>query len=305
MHNTSVRATALVLRALVEADPTHALIEETARWLVLARSQDRWKTSVERAQGMASLAAFADLTGENRGVYDYRVLVNTTRVLAGDFDVPAGDYRDAATIALEDLPLGEVSRVQFDREAVEGRMYYALNLRYLTPAKDIDALNRGFAVSRRYTLLDDPGTPVTSAALGDVVRVTVTVVAPADRLFARVEDFLPAGLEPIDPVLEIVPDWLRIQLQQDQEAAIRGGAPSYCAYWFHWCPSPWDEVDLRDNRVTLLATRLPRGVHEYVYFARATTPGDFFVAPVHAEESYFPDVFGRGDSSRFTIPAGE
>ncbi len=305
MHNTSVRATALVLRALVEADPTHALIEETARWLVLARSQDRWKTSVERAQGMASLAAFADLTGENRGVYDYRVLVNTTRVLAGDFDVPAGDYRDVATIALEDLPLGEVSRVQFDREAVEGRMYYALNLRYLTPAKDIEALNRGFAVSRRYTLLDDPGTPVTSAALGDVVRVTVTVVAPADRLFARVEDFLPAGLEPIDPALEIVPDWLRIQLQQDQAEAIRAGAPSYCAYWFHWCPSPWDEVDLRDDRVTLLATRLPRGVHEYVYFARATTPGDFFVAPVHAEESYFPDVFGRGDSSRFTIPAGE
>ncbi len=305
MHNTSVRATALVLRALVEADPRHALIEETARWLVLARSQDRWKTSVERAQGMASLAAFAELTGENRGVYDYQVLLNTTRVLDGDFDVPAGDYRDATTVALEDLPLGEVSRLQFDREAVEGRMYYALNLRYLTPAKDIEALNRGFAVSRRYTLIDDPETPVTSAALGDVVRVTVTVVAPADRLFARVEDFLPAGLEPIDPVLEIVPDWLRIQLQQDQADAIRGGAPSYCAYWFWWCPSPWDEVDLRDDRVTLLASSLPRGVYEYVYFARATTPGDFFVAPAHAEESYFPDVFGRGDSSRFTVHAGE
>jgi len=305
MHNTSVRATALVLRALVEADPRHALIEETARWLVLARSQDRWKTSVERAQGMSSLAAFAELTAENRGVYDYQVLVNTTRILDGDFDVPAGDYLDATTVPLEDLPLGEVSRVQFDREAVEGRMYYALNLRYLTPAKDIEALNRGFAVSRRYTLLDDPETPVTSAALGDVVRVTVTVVAPADRLFARVEDFLPAGLEPIDPVLDIVPDWLRIQLQQDQAAAVRAGAPSYCAYWFYWCPSPWDEIDLRDDRVTLLATLLPRGVHEYVYFARATTPGDFFVAPVHAEETYFPDVFGRGDSSRFTVPADE
>ena len=305
MHNTSVRATALVLRALVEAAPRHALIEETVRWLVLARSQDRWKTSVEQAQGMASLGAFAELTGENRGVYDYRVLVNTTRVLEGHFDVPAGDYRDAATVALEDLPLGEVSRVQFDREAVEGRMYYALNLRYLTPAKDIEALNRGFAVSRRYTLLDEPSTPVTSAALGDVVRVTVTVVAPADRLFARVEDFLPAGLEPIDPVLEVVPAWLRVQLQQDQAAAVRAGAPSYCAYWFYWCPSPWDEVDLRDDRVTLLATSLPRGVYEYVYFARATAPGDFFVAPVHAEETYFPDVFGRGDSSRFTVHGGE
>ena len=44
MHNSSVRATALVLRALTEVDPSHPLIEETARWLVVARSADRWKT---------------------------------------------------------------------------------------------------------------------------------------------------------------------------------------------------------------------------------------------------------------------
>jgi len=38
-----------------------------------------------------------------------------------------------------------------------------------------------------------------------------------------------------------------------------------------------------------------------VYYARATTPGDFFVAPAHAEETYFPEVFGRSDSSRFVV----
>ena len=53
--------------------------------------------------------------------------------------------------------------------------------------------------------------------------------------------------------------------------------------------------------MTLIATRLPQGVHTYVYYARATTPGDFFVAPAHAQETYFREVFGRGDSSRFTV----
>ena len=306
MHNTSVRATALVLRALTEADPQHPLIEETARWLVVARSAERWKTSVERAQGMASLGAFAELTGETRGVYDYDVLLNTRRVLSGHFDVPAGDYLDGVAFALEDLPLGEVSRVQFQRDATsEGRMYYALNLRYVTPAKEIEALNRGFAVSHRYSLLEDPDTPITSAALGDVVRVTVTVVAPADRLFAKVEDFLPAGLEPIDPRLNIVPPWLREQLRQDQAEARRGGTSSYSAPWYRWYYSPWDQVNIRDDRVTLLAGGLHRGVHEYVYYARATTPGDFFAAPAHAEETYFPEVFGRSDSSRFTVREAE
>ncbi|MCY3507294.1 MAG: Ig-like domain-containing protein [Chloroflexi bacterium] len=306
MHNSSVRVTALVLRALIEVDPQHPLIEETARWLVLARSEQRWKSSVERAQGMASLGAFAELTGETRGVYDYQVLLNTQRVLDGHFDVPAGDYLDGVALGLDALPLGEVSRVQFEREAdTEGRLYYSLNLRYVTPAKEIEALNRGFAVSHRYTLLEDADTPITSASLGDVVRVTVTVVAPADRLFARVEDFLPAGLEPIDPKLAIVSPWLREELQQDQTAAVlRGGSSSY-APWYAWYYSPWDQVDLRDDRVTLLASRIPKGAHEYVYYARATTPGDFFVAPTFAEETYLPEVFGRSDSGRFVVHAGE
>ena len=306
MHNGSVRPTALVLRALTEVDPHHPLIEETARWLVTARTADRWKTSVERAQGMASLGAFAALTGETRGVYDYTVWLNDRQVLDGDFDVPAGDYHDGATVALADLPLGQVSRVQFERDASrDGRLYYGLNLRYVTPARDIEALNRGFAISHQYSLLDEPERTITSAALGDVVRVRLTVVAPADRLFAKIEDFLPAGLEPIDPRLNIAPVELRQRLQAERAESLRGSAPSYYAPWYAWYYSPWDQVDIRDDRVVLLASRLPQGVHEYVYYARATAPGDFFVAPAHAEESYFPEVFGRGDSGRFTVHGGE
>ena len=160
MHNGSVRTTALVLRALTEVDPRHPLIEETARWLALARTAERWQTNVGRAQGMASLGAYAELTGEHLGQYDYSVWLNTREVLDGHFDVPARDYLDSTEIALAELPLGEVSRVQFEREAGrEGRMYYGLNLRYVTPASEIEALNRGFAVSHRYTLLDEPDQP--------------------------------------------------------------------------------------------------------------------------------------------------
>ncbi|MCY4640063.1 MAG: hypothetical protein OXC94_06955 [Chloroflexi bacterium] len=306
MHNSSVRATALVLQALAEVAPRHPLIEETVRWLVTARAGGRWETSVERAQSMASLGAFAELTGETRGVYDYRVLLNTRRLLAGHFDVPGRDYREVVTVRLGELPTGEVSRVQLEREAgSEGRMYYGLTLRYVTPSRHIEALNRGFAVSHRYTALDDPGRAITSASPGDIVRVTVTVVAPADRLFARVEDFLPAGLEPIDPELDIVSARVRQQLDEDQRQARLAGSPADYAPWYGWYYSPWDQVDLRDDRLVLLADRLPRGVHEYVYYARATTPGDFFVAPARAEEAYFPEVFGRSDSLRFRVVADE
>ena len=56
---------------------------------------------------------------------------------------------------------------------------------------------------------------------------------------------------------------------------------------------------------SLLAGRLPKGVRQYVYYARAMAPGDFFVAPAHAEEIDFPEVFGRSDSGRFAVRVPE
>ena len=302
MHNSSVRTTALVLRALTEVDPRHPLIEETARWLVYARSQGRWETTVGRAQAMASLGAYAEITGDAVGRYDYSVWLDTREVLDGHFNVPAGDYVDGTEIPLSELPLGEVSRVQFERDAAQpGRMYYRLNLRYVTPALGITALNRGFAVSHRYSLIGSPDEVITSAKMGDVVRVQVTVVAPYDRLFVVAEDFLPAGLEPINPRLRGVSPELIKQLETDRRNAQLGSAPKDYAPWYGWYYSPWQHVDIRDDRLVLQANRLPRGVHEYVYYARATTPGEFIVPPARAEESYFPEVFGRSDSSRFTV----
>ena len=184
-------------------------------------------------------------------------------------------------------------------------MYYALNFRYATPASQIEALNRGFAVSRRYSLIDEPDQFVSSASIGDLVRVEITVVAPTDRLFVKVEDFLPAGLEPVDPQLDTVSTWTKERLRTDRNQAVRAGAPSYYAPWFYWYYNPWDQVDTRDDRVILYADRLPEGVHQFIYYARVTTPGNFVVPPAHAEETYFPEVFGRGDSSRFTVRVAE
>ena len=306
MHNGSVRATALVLLSLTRAAPQHPLIEETVRWLVVGRALDRWKSSVERAQGMASLGAYAQLTGETHGAFDYQALLNTQRLLEGRFDVGAGAMRDEVLTPVDELPLGEVSRVQIQREAdTEGRMYYALNLRYVTPASEIGSLNRGFAISRRYSLVDEPDRFVSSANLGDLVRVEITVVAPTDRLFVTVEDFLPAGLEPIDARLDTVSHWTKERLRNDRREARRAGGPSYSAPWLPWYYNPWDQIDTRDDRVIVSADRLTEGVYRFTYYARATTPGTFVAPPARVEETYFPEVFGRGDSGRFVVESRE
>ena len=306
MHNVDVRITAIVLRALTEAAPNHPLIEETARWLAIARSSQRWKTNVERAQGMASLGAYAELTGETRGVYDYSVLVNASRVLAGDFDVPAGDYLDATTVALAELPLGEVSRVQFEREA--GRRGADV-LRAQPALRHARARHRGAEPRlRRLTPLLAAGRPRHThyERLDRRCREGDGHGTRARRPSVREGRGLPArGPRADRPAAQ---HRLATPPRATGSRSCGGAArraPAYYAPWYRWYWSPWDQVDLRDDRLVLLADRLPRGVHEYVYYARATTPGDFFVAPAHAEEAFFPEVFGRSDSGRFSVVAGE
>jgi uncharacterized protein YfaS (alpha-2-macroglobulin family) len=126
-------------------------------------------------------------------------------------------------------------------------------------------------------------------------------MTPSDRNYVVVDDYLPAGLESIDPKLKTTDIKLKAQLDKERIDASRPPGLDYNAPWFRWYYNPWQQVDLRDDRVTLQAQRLPKGVYEFIYYARATTPGEFFLPPAHAEESFFPEVFGRSDSGRFVI----
>ncbi|HMS59859.1 MAG TPA: alpha-2-macroglobulin family protein, partial [Tepidiformaceae bacterium] len=300
-YMTTTRATALALNALVRVDPGHPLIEETVRWLMNARSTGGWETDIERAQAILALSEFAAGTGELRGDFTFRALLDAREILTGRVQPGAAPTPLQKQVPLTELGAGKVTMFELAREATEfGRLYYTLALRYMTPAQGIESLNRGFAISREYSLLDGDGSRISKAKLGDTVRVKVTVMLPEDHTFVVAEDFLPAGLEPIDPQLKTTDPKL-IALLEKERAETRPEKVSYWAPWFHWYYNPWQQVDTRDDRVTLRATRLEKGVYEYIYYARATTPGDYFVAPAHVQDSYFPDLFGRSDSGRFVV----
>ena len=298
---TTTGTTALTTLALARIQPDHALLPQTVRWLVIARAADGWHTSVDRALGVLALTSYAVSTGELAGDYSYKVLLDDRDLLVG-LVTPGAVASATKSVPLTTLTPGKTNILAVTREYQKpGRLYYTLDLHYVTPAKELEAVNRGFAISHQYTLLDDPSAPISSAKLGATVRVKLTVMTASDHPYIVIEDLLPSGLEPVDARLKNVDPALIAKLNADQSTAAGRKAGSYFAPWFRWYYSPWQHVELRDDRAVLYATRLAKGVYEYVYYARATTPGDFFVAPAYAEETYFPDVFGRSDSSRFVV----
>ena len=299
---TTTGTTGLSTLALARVRPDHLLLPQTVRWLVLARTTDGWHTSIDRALGVLALTTYAVGTGELGGDYSYKVLLDDSEVLAGLVKKSATPTAAGKELSLERFTPGTTSIIAVTRDyGKPGRLYYTLDLRYVTPAKEIEAQSRGFAVSHEYTTIDDPTKRVTAVKLGETVRVKVTIIAPADRNYVVIEDLLPAGLEAVDARLKNVDPALKVKLEAERTQALQKQFGGYMAPWFRWYYSPWQQVDVRDDRAVLQADRLPKGVYEYVYYARATTPGSFFVAPAHAEETYFPEVFGRSDSGRFIV----
>jgi len=295
--------TAIGTLALARLRADHPLLPQTVRWLVVARSALRWHTEVDRAFGVLALTTYAVGTGELAGDYRYRAALDERELLSGVVRPGTAPVSASKVVPLSELTPGEPSFLSIEREAARGgRLYYSLDLRYATPAQEVEAVNRGFAIAHRYTSLDDPERTISDAALGETIRVVVTVIVPAERDYVVVSDPLPAGLEPVDARLRTVDPELKARLEAERrQEAERHSGGGYFAPWFSWYFDPWQHVDLRDDGVRLYADRLPKGLYEYVYYARATAPGDFFAAPPHAEETFFPEVFGRGDSGRFGV----
>jgi uncharacterized protein YfaS (alpha-2-macroglobulin family) len=108
--------------------------------------------------------------------------------------------------------------------------------------------------------------------------------------YVIVEDPIPAGTEPVDTSLlttSVVGEAPELNLAD----------PLYYGWGWWW----FSNTDLRDEKVVLFATYLPKGTYEYTYTLHASRPGVYKVIPTHAYEFYFPEVFGRGDGMVFTI----
>ena len=68
--------------------------------------------------------------------------------------------------------------------------------------------------------------------------------------------------------------------------------------WGWWW---FSSTELRTEKIVLSARYLPRGTYRFVYQIRAASPGTYRVIPANGQEFYFPEVFGRGAGSLFTV----
>ena len=282
------RADALILEALIGTDAKNDLIPKLVRGLLDHRKAGAWSSTQENAFVLLALdryfAVFEKVTPNfvasawlgNKFAGKHTFKGRTTE--RHHVDVPMKWLADA----------GKTSELVLDKKG-KGRMYYRVGMRYAPRDLKLPPYDAGFVVQRRYEAVDDDddvrrdedGTWRIKA--GARVRVRVTMVAEARRYHVALVDPLPAGLEPLNPVLATTGP-----LPDDPEDAAGDGG------WWWWLRPWYEHQNMRDERVEAFSSLVWDGVHDFDYVARATTPGRFVVPPPKAEEMYHPETFGRG-----------
>jgi len=294
--NTDTRTTAVVLDALARLAPDSDLAPAAVRWLMHARTADHWETTQETAWSLIALTDWMVATGELEADYRWGVRLNGEDLGSGR--ATPETVREVAEfrVAVSDLLLEEVNRLQVARGEGPGQMYYTAHLRAYMPVEEVRALNRGIIVGRTYEMADcgEDCPPITEASVGDLVRVRLTIIAPYDLHYVVVEDPFPAGTEPVDTSLQttsVVGERPELRRTDDETP------------WWYWGWGWWwfANTDLRDEKLVLFATSLPAGTYEYTYLLQVSLPGEYRVLPATAYEMYFPEVMGRSDGVVFTV----
>ena len=293
--NTDTRTTAIVLSALSHIDVQNPLNANAVRWLMSSRTDGHWQGTQETAWTLMALTNWMEASGELQANYQYAVALNGERLGGGTADAETLRQTLDLQVDVADLLKDQANRLVFARDDGPGNLYYTAHLNVSLPVERVEPLDQGIVVSRSYYPLvegdasfDTP--PITNAQQGELILVRLTLVAPSSLHYVVVEDPLPAGLEAVDQSLNASPQAIAPQ-NYNWNDLYRNG-------WGWWY---FDYTQLQDEKVVLSAEYLPAGTYVYTYLARASTPGTFRTIPPTAQEFYFPEVYGRGAGSLFTV----
>lgn len=286
--NSDIRTTAIVLNAYVQIDPENSLNANAVRWLMANRAGDHWASTQDTTWTLIALVNWLKQQNEFQTQYNYAIGLNGESLTEGKTDPQHLTDTAQLQIELAQMLKDETNYLVISRGSGEGNLYYTAFLNATMNVPDVQPVEQGIFVKREYFTLDDEETPVTSAEMGDLLHVRLTIVAPSALYYVAVDDPLPAGFEAVDSSLQTdvtVPSTITVAGLKD-----RG--------WGWWY---FDNIQIQDEKISLAADYLPAGTYVYTYLVRASNRGTFNVLPPSAFEFYFPDVSGHGAGSTFVI----
>jgi uncharacterized protein YfaS (alpha-2-macroglobulin family) len=300
---TPLRANAAILTAFTELGETKhgaELVGDIPFKLVRSITQtrgnrDHWENTQENMFCMNALIEYSRIYEHEKPKMTVRALMDAQLLGKTKFS----DLRDDPVTfekPITETDPGRKAEIEIGREG-KGRLYYAARVRFAPLEEHATRTNAGIEIRREYSVERNGEWILLTSPMeirrGELVRVDIFLSLPTVRNFVVVDDPVPGGLEPISRDLATT---------SDVDAAKGAFKAAGGSWWFQfsdwrsynvsrWC---FYHKELRHDSVRFYSDYLPAGNYHLSYTAQAIAAGEFVEMPVHAEEMYDPDVFGKG-----------
>jgi len=289
-YETTVKDTALYLKALAISQRENPLVDKLIRWLLNSRERDgAWSSTNNTLAVVDAFTDFLSWKQETESDFALKIQLNEKTPEEFHFEPSTILEQRRQETPLKELALDKNNLVKFSKtnnNKLENSFYYDLALKYYLPAEKIPPRDEGFSISRAFYGLEDKENkkPLKEAVPGEVLRVHLEITVPKSRRFVIVEDYIPAGMEIVN--LDLATEQKSLRLQEKELT----GRELFLQH-----------KELYDDRAFLFTENIGPGVYEFDYFVRALTKGKFTHLPARVYEMYFPETFGRTNGGYFTI----
>ncbi len=304
--DSPARSDALVLRALLAAEPKHPLAAALARGLLAQRHGSTWRTTQETAYALLALDAYRRAQEAAPADFLAKAWLGGALVRSSRFGKSLA--ADHSFVELAKLSPGGGAMV-FEKQGA-GTLFYEARLRYVRRTLPSTPLDEGFTIEKAIRASTPAGLDAALRVIpeatsqrfhaGDLVIADLVIATPSPRDYVVIDDPLPAGFEAVDAGLATTASWL----DPSEPATAESGDESQgdcegcesardAAAHGHAFQSSWYRREVRDDRVLFFVDHMPAGMYHYRYLARATTAGTFVLPPAKVEEMYTPETHGR------------
>lgn len=311
---TPARANAAILSAFTEFGEMENGKElvgdipfKLVRYITQARGKrDRWENTQENIFCLNALTEYSRVYENVKPDMAVKVYSDKEKIGTAEFS----DVRDDAVTLKRAITKNDPGkkRMLSIRKKGDGRLYYSTRVSFAPLTEHAIRLNAGIDIRKEISVERDGKWVILESPVrikrGELVRVDLFVSLPAARNFVVVDDPVPGGLEPVNR------DLATASVIDAEKGAYIAGEDSWWFHfsdWFSYSSSRWSfyHKELRHDSVRFYSDWLPAGNYHLSYTAQAIAEGEFAAMPVHAEEMYDPDVFGKGLPNQLTVSPAE
>ncbi len=306
LHSSAMRSSCAILDTL---SANRSLITDQnlpsnlVRTIVAKRGgRSHWENTQDNVYCLNALAQYASVYEADVPSLTSKISLNQEVLGSAEFSSFTSPVKEITLPMRADL-IGEPKTLSIKHSGV-GRLYYQTRLQFSKLGEQLQRENAGMDIRRERSVFRDDKwqliNPGDQIHRGETIRTDLFFSTPVERNFVAVRDPVPGGLEPVNP--ELATDGASLKLEQLNQPA-SGSYFFEKTRWQGLTYSPWGfyHQQLGHDAVTFYSDYIEKGEYHLSYLAQAIATGEFIDQPVHAEEMYHPDVYGKGRSGKLLI----